>query len=530
MKTDKQKPLNKRMLVLHPFFLAAYPPLFLLAFNIDQIAPVQVARPLLITLSMALVLLVLFSGFTRNYQQGGLSAFLILVLFFSYGHVFNLLRKYVPGLANHLFLGIAWMVLLSVGMLLKWKIKNPRALTRILNIITGILLVLPVFNIAIYLVQSGGRIATEHLSPLESLAPAGQTPGSDLPDIYYIIVDGHGRSDVVQELFEVDNSEFIDNLEEQGFIVAGGSRSNYVQTALSLAASLNLEYVNYLEDSAGEDYRNRDPLGALIQHSRLRAFLEDRGYQTVAFSTAYAQSTLTDADVFISYDPQIINDLESMLLLNSATRMLEDRMMGLFRPFNCQMQRGGVLNIFDNLKQIPELPGPQFVFAHIMSPHPPFVFSSNGDPVNYGDCNGLDAQSFPGSRSDYQTGYSQQLIYIDRLLLETVDLILANSEIAPIVVIQGDHGSGMLLDLDSMQSSCLRERTAILNAYYLPGIEAASVYDTISPVNSFRVILNEYFGTDLPLLADRSYFSTWDQPYDFIDITDKIEAQCQSSP
>jgi hypothetical protein len=48
----------------------------------------------------------------------------------------------------------------------------------------------------------------------------------------------------------------------------------------------------------------------------------------------------------------------------------------------------------------------------------------------------------------------------------------------------------------------------ILNAYSLPGVEMAEVYyPAISPVNSFRVILNRYFESNLPLLEDRSYFA-----------------------
>ena len=54
-------------------------------------------------------------------------------------------------------------------------------------------------------------------------------------------------------------------------------------------------------------------------------------------------------------------------------------------------------------------------------------------------------------------------------------------------------------------------RYEILNAYYLPGDGAESLYPTITPVNSFRVILDKYFGENFPLLPDVSYNQS-DQP------------------
>ena len=50
------------------------------------------------------------------------------------------------------------------------------------------------------------------------------------------------------------------------------------------------------------------------------------------------------------------------------------------------------------------------------------------------------------------------------------------------------------------QPDQLLQKTGILNAYYLPGADPRVFYPTISPVNSFRVVFNTYFGASLPLL------------------------------
>jgi len=277
--------------------------------------------------------------------------------------------------------------------------------------------------------------------------------------------------------------------------------------------------------SVNKQSEDRTPLANLIKESEVRSFLEAQGYQTIAFDTGYPPTTLSDADIFIPYNPDLVNDLENLLLIGSATAALGNRLGGLFSPFLCEVQRGGILNTFDNLQDIPTLDDPTFTFAHIMSPHPPFVFGANGESVKYGDCNGLDGDLFKGTSEEYRDGYGQQAAYISQKLEQTIDNILINSSSPPIIIIQGDHGPGMMLDWSSVGNSCLRERASILNAYYLP--EGNDVlYDSITPINSFRLLFNANFNTELPLLEDRTYFSSWEELYQFTEITEQIEDLC----
>jgi hypothetical protein len=68
-----------------------------------------------------------------------------------------------------------------------------------------------------------------------------------------------------------------------------------------------------------------------------------------------------------------------------------------------------------------------------------------------------------------------------------------------------------------------REGMRILNAYYLPLKDCDLVYDSITPVNTFRVIFNCYFGTNYKLLEDKSYNSFDFSPYKFTDVTDIVD-------
>lgn len=41
-----------------------------------------------------------------------------------------------------------------------------------------------------------------------------------------------------------------------------------------------------------------------------------------------------------------------------------------------------VLNILEKIKLIPDIEVPKFVFAHILIPHPPFIFDADGSSIN----------------------------------------------------------------------------------------------------------------------------------------------------
>jgi hypothetical protein len=110
--------------------------------------------------------------------------------------------------------------------------------------------------------------------------------------------------------------------------------------------------------------------------------------------------------------------------------------------------------------------------------------------------------------------------YINRLVLETVDAILTRSTVPPIIILQGDHGPGAYLHWGSLEQTIPAERFGILNAYYFPSQNYTHLYPSISPVNSFRVLFDQFFGADYPLLPDRHYYSSWSYPFDFTEVID----------
>jgi hypothetical protein len=92
---------------------------------------------------------------------------------------------------------------------------------------------------------------------------------------------------------------------------------------------------------------------------------------------------------------------------------------------------------------------------------------------------------------------------------------LERSETPPIIILQGDHG------LDGPLAS----QMAILNAYYLPEDGDQFLYETISPVNTFRIIFNHYYGGNYGLIEDISYYSRHVDPFNFILVPNEFAPQ-----
>ena len=484
--------------ILHPFLLGVYVVLGLWIPNFDQVEWTVILRPLAVVLSAAMLLLLLLRVFTRDWVKASLAVTLILVLFFSYGHMYAALKAInIAGtfLFRHRTLIPLWLVLLGVGLILLWRSRSLAALNYYFNLITSLLVGITVFQLGALTYQANQNVALEAL-PAQTASAASHVT----PDIYYIILDGYGRQDVLQNLMHYDNSEFIDALEGLGFQVMQCSQSNYAQTQMSLASSLNFDYLDTLRAEGDRDATEKANTGDLIKHSHLRQFLEARGYVTVAFATGFNFTQVTDADLYLAPQPgRQLNEFEYLLLKTTAARILLDYQLGRVEDSTAELFRQRTRFTLAKLDTLYQDPRPKFVFAHIVIPHPPFVFGPSGESVERAF-----TRDDEFSPEEYIAGYTGQVAYVNREIIGVLEQIVQGTDGSAIIILQGDHGPGRLTD---------EARMAILNAYFLPDPGKANLYETITPVNSFRVILNAYFDQDLPLLEDISRFSKYNLPY-----------------
>lgn len=271
--------------------------------------------------------------------------------------------------------------------------------------------------------------------------------------------------------------------------------------------------------------RDMNWLIPFVRQNKVREFLELNGYQIVAFESGYDRTEIPASDLYLQSPTRASGTFESLWIQTTALLILEDMtsLLGLPFPYPCfQSHIARITFIFNELPLVAELPGPKFVFAHILIPHPPFVFDSDGEVLPPRHKFGLrDGSDFQGTPDEYIDGYRRQVDYVNRELELILPRIIANSSTPPIIILQGDHGPAAYLDWRSPQSYQFLERMAILNAILIPGCEGGLPTDELSPVNTFRWIFNLVFEMDYPLLEDRSYFSTTYSPFDFIEVMEK---------
>jgi hypothetical protein len=514
----RERRVMKRPLVLHPFLLAVLPVLFLYAHNIGELSPDKLAWPVGIVVVASVALWAVLAFALRDGIRAGLISSVVWVSFFSFGHLYRLLaRREAEGFtisAGALF-GIVYCLIVAVAILmLVEKRRGYDAATAALNLAAGAL-------VAWQLVWIGGheiqRLRVSRSAPTAATIAASEAPDQGLrPNIYLIVLDSYARADVLRDVFRHDNTGFLQHLSQRGFRVVPHAVANYCQTSLALAACLNLDYLDRLAAQAGRPSPEGLPLGDMIRHSRLMTFLRQRGYRVVTFVSGCEATDLKSADVRMDLGSSL-DEFENAVLNTTPLPVIASR-LGQRSANQVEAHARRILYTLDHLADASKVRPPVFVFAHVMCPHPPFVFDRNGIRRDLPDMLDFTADL----ARDYNAEYREQVQYLNRRVQAGVDRVLATANRPTVIVIMSDHGPPSSRPWDDADKANLRERMGTLLAYYLPDDGEEPVIDDLSGVNIFRLVLNRYFATNMQLLPNESYFSLPNHPYRFTRATDKV--------
>lgn len=499
--------------VTPPILFAIYSVLALLTFNLGEVQPLSIVRPLVLVVLLALVLIGVFRLFFKAWPKAGLMAAWSLFLFLTYGHVYNLTGRsgWASFLSHHRVLLPIWTVFFLIGFIILFKwVREVGRLPVILNIVMAALILFSLFTLGRHFV--GKRIAQGSYQISKETPIPGLSTAQEMPDIYYILLDGYARADVLSTKFDFDNSEFLASLEELGFYVADCSRSNYRHTHLTLPSLMNIEYIDTLvgeipEGATIESLRFEE----LTRDNQVMRSLESIGYETVAFETSYYWAQFSNVDTYFelvegNFFALNLTDFEKIYLDTTMVSALLDwdvikASQLLQRPV--LPHQNHVMRIqftLEKLKELPEMAGPQFVLAHMVIPHPPYVFNQDGVIPNL---NEYDERWEEGELGE--AGYLNNIRFINQEILKVVREIKDESKVPPVIILQADHGSDFY------------DRTMILSAFHLPGVPEETLYPDITPVNTFRLVFKHVFDAPLDLLPDRTLTGKY-PPFDFQEI------------
>ena len=230
---------------LYPIMIAAYPVLALLSSNAGQIQPETGIRSLLVSVVFGGVLFFVVWLLIRQAHKAAFLTTLLLALFFTFGHAYIAIQEKYPDANYTNWLAVGWGVLFVLALV--WATRPKLTFISSASTINTIALALLVMSVGQIISQGGPRSAhalgADH-APVQADLVVPPNP----PDVYYFILDSYGRRDGLAQAYGFDNMEFLNALEERGFYVAKCSQSNYVRTEISLASSLNMMYLQELDD------------------------------------------------------------------------------------------------------------------------------------------------------------------------------------------------------------------------------------------------------------------------------------------
>ena len=532
---------KKNSKIFHPFLIAFFPIMAIYSVNIGLIQLEQFIFPTILIVGSALLFFLCLKYILKNGKKAALIVTLAFIIFFSFGHVYNMLNQVSIGdidLGSNRILLPIFVISFGIGSFL--IVRTKRTLDNATSIVNTISVVFITVIIAMVGIEAFGcdecliqqtyslGIFSNQImdSTLYFEEHSFSVSESDsLPNVYYIILDGYPRNDVLKKHLDFDNSEFIDFLKQREFYVAENSYSNYSLSSTSIPATMNMNYINFLADELGEDSRSYDPLlgkdfGLYADNQVIKNF-KSMGYKVAKIgSVPMYLHEMPLADLSLCYKSIHLMDNR---LFDTVART---SMIGYFiERWSEDMQRQIILCAFEELPKISSYyEEPVFAWSHIMIPHFPLIFGADGEPVTPGESLLVmnNPHLFEGTDSSWniKQQFLQQLQFANKKSIKLIDKILENEK-QSIIIIQSDHGSAFDVNLHDPTDDDVHQRLSNINAIYFPDEKPREILmNDQTNVNTFRIVFNSYFGSDYDILEDKIYWNlSFKKPFWFKDVT-----------
>ena len=503
------------MTALYPFLLAAAR----LLFRADRNAGYYTLGDLaVILLAVLVLLLVIYAVAARIFRGRGrglpaLLTFIAVLWLFGFDATARALPQ-LPHRLTYLALGVAGLVASVVAVW--WLARRPATLrtVSVFLTLTGTLLVLR-FGVGIALDLRRERETIRRSALARELAEpirASRPPRAPARDVYLIVLDEYANADVLRDGLGFDNRPFLDSLRALGFHVPKAVTSNYTMTMHSLPSLLNAAHMYPSEREYGTASGDPTLANHLLAESRVAAFFKSQGYRVVFFPSLWWGSTralpAADSTVRVWRGFNLDRELAATDFRRSIREETPIDYLHVDEPYDGDFVR----RTLGGLARLPSVDAPVFAFAHVLSPHWPIVFDR--------DCR---VRPRSARNRDRVGDYTGQLTCLNRMLLATVTRLVRDSKVAPIILLQGDHGTQIhgfrtADSAETLDRTAAWERFGAFGAYYLPDGGAATFGDTVTIVNVLGNVLRYYFGADLPREPDDHYVSVEASPYHFVPV------------
>lgn len=494
---------------IYPFFLILLP-LFFIYSGYNELFGFLSFSFLLLNFSVILICLTaiyLPAYFSfRSTSKAAVFTFFVSLLFLTFGYLHDSIKQLSPsGLITHFTVLIPLLLLLFlvVWLLIRRYKKGLTDLYTFLNLLLVVLILSEIPNsIKRYqLDKSVHNLIDFRFNAFNSYNPAPVVEDSLKPDIYFLLFDAMASSKSVVKTTGQTIHQLDTFLQQKGFYLATDAAANYNWTIHSVSTTFNMDYLPAWIAPVMNDLKVYFWGSASIKDNSLFRILQKEGYaiksyQPISFNNAqwpgnsffanlkknhYLFKTLPGRvyrDVFWNY-----TKINNNWIKKRQLQIIQDRILEKKKDFDTTVAL---------VKNSCSINGqPKFIYGHFMIPHDPYIFDSTGNLK-------LPEATIVKSEKEELNSYYNQLSYTIKVIEDLVTYIQQHNKKNSIIIIAGDHG---------FKTEDARVKGYTFNnysAFYFPGRQYKSLYPSVSPVNTFRIVLNEHFHAGLPLLKDSS--------------------------
>lgn len=428
----------------------------------------------------------------RNFKKANLFSFCIMAFHFFFGSVHDGLKRIFPGsfISKYTFILPAAAILFIVLLIILKKRRS--SFSKFCFYLNTVLILLLVMDTVMLAGKIISKKKTSYTLP-DGFVNCSSCPK---PDIYFILADEYAGNTELKDLFQFDDSLFLQQLASRNFHTLTESRSNYNYTPFSVASILNMDYLQLRgKDRAGQDLAYT--YGS-IRDNRLLQFLRSQGYDFYNYSVfdfegqpARVKEQFLPAKTRLITSQTFISRFNKEVRFNFVYRWKSKKNQKILTYAN----KNNNENIYDLTRKLPEKrsAAPKFVYAHLMMPHYPYYFDKKGIEQSF--------EKLQEGNQVNKQAYIEYLQYANKKLVDLVDHILKSSASPPVIVLMGDHGFRHFIQPVEPKYHFLN-----LASIHLPSKNYSGFNDTLTGVNLFRTLLNTDFGQRLPYLKDSTSY------------------------
>jgi hypothetical protein len=335
--------------------------------------------------------------------------------------------------------------------------------------------------------------------PLSNHYISDNKPDSSKPDIYFFVFDAYTNNATLKTIWNFDNSKITDWLIENGFHISKNTHSNYNFTGFSVSSTFNMNFIDPVIGNNAGVARNVLQANRSLSDNETFSILQKENYKIyflAPFSNIIQDNGLGGFFDYLSAG-QITRQTFPGCLHNSAFfTLIKNKLQGseseeeYYRPLKNKYDN--IVNTAEKIKATTDSSvnrRPSFVYGHFMVPHEPPMFDVHGKFISPEE---------EQTTTPYNS-YVDQIKFANILIKELVSYIQSHNKRNTVIIIEGDHGFGFYR-ADSIPMFAFKN----FNAIYFPEKNYGSLYDTMSPVNDFRILFDHYFGQHFLLLKDSS--------------------------